>query len=442
MQQKLRKSLNRERTSVGWLFSIARTVAKLGVILVGTAFLRNVSAFLLAFVPMPASISEMALTMATFCYLAAFAVLVFGRSVRGMKWPVLLGFGVIVLVLAVGVLLVVVILVRATPNLAFLLVGDLLFGLVLLLFSDTGWLRALDLTDRSGYVAAIEVHRHESEERTGNRVRLGRVLSALALADVPVGFRFQYLPDRHARLFLFTWAPDEALLAQRRTQLRQLLGAHLLGVTLSPCELPAVPLPAQLPSALIYFKGSPGSAADGFAALQAALSQSSAQNVAIVFQVFATPARLGRLDEWVTRRRIENQARPARHLLAAAALLAEGVPPSPRQAEALSKPAAVARAQKVLQQLRKLEASDLLETQVALIVWHPTSYTRALTIGESVAARLASALQAATPSYSVVYHAPWRPLGQRQVHRLLRAVPAGSTAFLLPAEAAAYLGIP
>jgi hypothetical protein len=296
--------------------------------------------------------------------------------------------------------------------------------------------------DRSGYVAAIEVHRSEPEKSMGSRMPLGRVLSALALADVPVGFRFQYLPDRHARLFFFTWAPDEALLAHRQTQLRQLLAAHLPGVTLSSGELPAVPLQAQLPAVPIYFKGTPGSGADGFAALQAALSHSSARNAAIVFQVFAAPARLGRLDEWVTRRRVENHARSARHLLAAAALLAEGVPPPPKQAEALSKPLAIARAQEVLQQLRRLDASDLLATQVALVVWHPTSYVRALTIGESLAARLASALQATTPSVSVLYHAPWRSVGRRQLHRLLRAIPMGSTAYLLPAEAAAYLGIP
>jgi hypothetical protein len=427
---------------VGWLFSIARTVAKLGVILVGAVFLRNVSAFLLTFVPMPASVSEVALTLATFCYLAAFAVLVFGRSVRGMKWPVLLGFGVVAVVLAAGGLFAILVLVGATPNLAQLLAGDVLFGIILLLFSDTGWLRALDLADRSGYVAAIEVHRNESEKGARSRMPFGRVLSALALADVPVGFRFQYLPDRHARLFFFTWAPDEPLLAQRQTQLRQLLAAHLPGVTLSPGELPAVPLQAQLPSVPIYFRGTPGGGADGFAALQAALNHSSARNAAIVFQVFAAPAHLGRLDEWATRRRVENHARSARHLLATAALLAEGVPPPPKQAEALSKPAAVARAQQVLQQLRRLDASDLLATQVALIVWHPTSYTSALTIGESLAARLASALQAATPSASVTHHAPWRPLGRRQIRRLLRAVPAGSTAYLLPAEAAAYLGIP
>jgi len=359
-----------------------------------------------------------------------------------MKWPVLLGFGVTAVVLAAGGLVAVLVLVAATPNLGLLLAGDLLFGLILLLFSDTGWLRAPDLTGRSRYVAAIEVHRTESEKAAGSRMPLKRVLSALALADVPVGFRFQYLPDRHARLFFFTWASDEALLAHRQTLLRQLLAVHLPGIILSPGELPAVPLQAQLPAAPIYFKGTPGGGANGFAALHAALNHSSARNAAIVFQVLAVPTRLGRLDEWATRRRVENHARSARPLLTAAALLAEGLPPSPKQAEALSKPAAVAQAQQVLQQLRRLDASDLLATQVALIVWHPTSYASALTIGERLAARLASALQATTPSASVLYHAPWRFVGRRQIPRLLRAVPTGSTAFLLPAEAAAYLGIP
>lgn len=437
----LRKSRDWRRTSVGWLFSIARTVVKFGVILVGAVFLRNVSAFLLTFVPMPVAVSEVALTVATFCYLAAFAVLVFGRSVGGMKWPVLAGFGVIAVVVAAGGLFTVLVLVRATPSLALLLTGDLLFGLILLLFSDTGWLRALDLTDRSGYVAAVEVHRNESEKSAGSRMPFGRVLSALALADVPVGFRFQYLPDRHARLFFFTWAPDEALLTHRQTQLRQLLAAHLPGVTLSPGELPAVPLQAELPAVPIYFKGTPGSGADGFAALQGALSHSSARNAAIVFQVFAAPARLGRLDEWTTRRRIENHARSARHLLAAAALLAEGVPPPAKEAEALSRPKAVARAQQAIDQLRKLDASDLLATQVALLVWHPSSQVKALAVGEQLSGHLASALQGTMLDVSVVYHAPWRPLRQRQVRRLLRAVPAGPTTLLLPNQAAAYLDI-
>jgi hypothetical protein len=427
---------------VGWLFSIARTVVKLGVILIGAAFLRNVSAFVLAFVPLPATLSDIALAVATFCYLVAFAVLVFGRSLGGMKWPALVGFSVVVLVLAAGGFAVAAALFHATPSLALLLGGDLLFGFVLLLFSDAGLLRALDLADRRMHIAAIEVHTTTSEARASSRMQLRCVLSALALAEVPLGFRFQYLPDKYLRLFFFTLASDEDLLAQRRTQLHQLLAAHLPEVTLSPCELPAVPLPPEIPCALVSLRGSPSTAADGFAALQPALKQSSARQAAIVFQVFAAPARLGRLEEWITRRRVENRARSAGALLGAAALLAEGLPPSPEQAETLSKPAAVARAQQVLQELRKLDAPDLLETQVALIVWHPTSYRSALAIGEGLAAHLASALQATTPSSSVVHHALWGPLRQRQVRRLLRALPMGSATFLLPEEAAAYLGIP
>jgi hypothetical protein len=427
---------------MGWLFSIIRGVAKAGVVLLGVLFLRNVSAVLLAYLPLPAPLVELALAIATLCYLVAFAVLVFGHSLEGMKWPVLVGFGVIGVVLLAGSFTVLVILVQTSPNLAVLLVADLVFAIILALFTDLGWLRALDLLDRSCYTAAIEVHPTELDKREASRTRFRCILSALALADVPIGFRFQSFPDGHARLFLFTWALDEALLRYRQTQLHQLLATHLSDVTLSSCELPPVPLPSQLPFASTCLTGNPGDAADGFAALQDALTKPSVRNAAVLFQVAATPAHLGVLDEWVTRRRVERRAKLAAHLLATAALVTQGVPPPLQEAEALSKPASVARAQAVLRQLRRFRAPDLLETHVTLVAWHPTSQARSLAVGKRLAGHLASALQGATPGLSVTCHTVWQPLVRRQIRRLLRGVPAGPSSYLLPAEAAAYVGIP
>jgi hypothetical protein len=427
---------------MGRLFSLIRGVAKIGAILIGAVFLRSVSAFLLTYVPLSAPVREIALTVATFCFLAAFAALVLGHSLRGMKWPVLVGFGVIGVVLFAGGFVALVSFVWTSPNLGMLLVANLLLAIILALFTDLRWLRALDLLDRSWYAAAIEVHRAELDGREESRMRLRNVVSALALADVPVGFRFQSLPGGHARLFFFTWAPDEPLLRYRQRQLHQLLAAHLSGVTLSPCELPAVPLPLPLPFAALCFRGTPSDAADGFTALQDVLTKSPNRDAAVLFQVSALPARLEWLDEWVAHRRVQRRAKSAHHLLAAAALVTQGVPPPPEEAEALSRPATVARAKEVLRHLHRLEAPDLLETHATLIAWHATSRVKALAIGTRLAGRLASALQGATPGVSVIHKSVSPPLRRRQVRRLLRGTPAGPFTYLLPAEAVAYLGIP
>lgn len=435
---------------MGFIFPLIKMAAKIGVVVFGTFFLQMISLIILSFVPLTPEIQGLALLMATLCYAVALLVLVFGRSVRGMKWPILIGFGFISLTLLAGILLLILSLVVANPTLQLLVIGDLLVALLVLLFANRQWLRSLDLVDRHLLVAAVEVHPEpapaaQPSVTTPNRLRFQRVLANLATTKVPVGLRFQFLPGGHARLFLFTWADNEELLLQRQNRLHQFLAVHLPSVTLSPCQLPSFPLPLTTPASVVYLSGPPSDKADCFAALQKALrsrkfSPSEGLNApAFLFQVFAAPGKLKGIDFWVARRRLEGQANKAQRLLAAATLLTKGIPPPPDLAALLSNPAALAKAHHVLRQFKRLNAHLLLCTQAALVCYHPAGLEASKATVQSLAKRVVSTLQPALPTPAVEYKFP--RFGARQLRRLLRCTPVGPPTYLLLEEAAAYFGI-
>ncbi len=424
--------------------------AKVGVVIFGTFFLQMVSLLILSFVPLTPEIQALSLLVATMCYAIALLILVFGRSVRGMKWPILIGFGFISLTLLAGLVLLLLSLVMVNPTIQLLVTGDLLIALLALVLSNPQWLQNLDLIDRHLLVAAVEIHSESTRPSqpsvpSSDRLRFQRVLANLAAMKIPAGLRYQFLPGGHSRLFLFTWAETQEILLHRQKRLHQFLAVHLPNVTLSPCPLPSLPLPETTPAAVAYLSGFPSDKGDGFSALQRALHSqklSPPDGVtapAFLFQIFAAPGKLEGLDLWFTRRRLESQANRAQRLLAAAALLAKGIPPPPDLAALLANPAAMAKAHQVLRLLNRLNATRLFSIKVALVCWHPAGVHAAKTTVESLASRLVSSLQPATPAPVIEYKIP--QFGGRQIRRLLRCAPTGPMTLLLPEEAAVYFGV-
>ncbi len=423
--------------------------AKVGVVVFGTYFLQMVSLIILSFVPLPPEIIGLALLVATPCYALALLIPVFGGNIRGMKWPIIIGLGFISLTLIAGISLLILSLVVVNPILQVLVVGDLLIAFIALLFLNRQWLRNLDLVDRHLLVAAVEIHPEPSSTTrpkvTGPSMhRFQRVLVNLATTRIPVGLRFQFLPGGHTRLFLFTVAESKELLLHRQKRLHQFLAVHLPNVTLSPCQLPPHPLPSSTPAAVAYLSGPPSNKVDFITFLQKTLrsrkfsSQKDLTAPAFIFQVFTAPKRLERLDFWVARRRLEGRVQKAQRLLAAATLLSKGIPPPPNLAEKLTDPKALAQAHLVLHQFRRLTAPLLLQSQTALVCWHPAGQEAAHNTVEALANRLVSELQPMTPTAPISSHLP--RFKNRQIQRLLRCAPTGPITFLLPEEAATYFG--
>lgn len=428
-------------------------MAKLGAAVIGTYFLQGVSAFLMSFVPLPEATQNLTLTMATGCFFLAMLVLVFGHSVRAMKWPIIVGFGFIIITLLAGVVLATSILIAGNPNLTVLLFGDLVAVLVIILFIDTEWLRSLGFIDRSQYITAFEIHSTptDKEATTPVRVKFKRTLTNLAALNIPLGFRFQHFPDGHTRLFLFTWAPTETLLAQRQKRLHQILSVHLTGVTMEPQPLPSLHFLSELPASIVFLSGSPSDDAEGFNALQTAIqthtikdskvSTSSIKGPAILYQVSTEPYRFGRFDYWLIRRRLRPQIQDVLQLLAAEEQIAQGIPPSPELALKLGEPKTVTQAHQILRKARQLHAQHLLNTRVVLVSWHPTSQDEANKISQTIAKRVTSTLQPITPTQAVTYRTPFLFKGKRQIRRILHGSPMGPTSPLLPEETATYFGI-
>ncbi|MFX1562990.1 MAG: hypothetical protein ACFFDP_06755, partial [Promethearchaeota archaeon] len=188
---------------MGLFFSFIKTIVKLGVAVIGAFFLQGVSVFLLSFVPLPEASQNFAVTIATGCFFFAFLVLVFGHSIRAMKWPIIVGVGLIAITLVAGVMLATSMLISGNPNLSVLLFGDFIAVFVIILFIDIEWLRELGFIKRSKYITAFEIHTTPTtnEDTTRERVKFQRILANLAALNIPLGFRFQHFPDGHSRLF-------------------------------------------------------------------------------------------------------------------------------------------------------------------------------------------------------------------------------------------------
>lgn len=449
---------------MGCLLSLLKLAVKLTIVLLGTIFLEGVAAFILGFVPLPDPVRGAALGASALCFFAAMLVLVFGRSVRGMKWPVLAGFGLVVAVLLAGGFLATASFLASNPDMSVLLLGNLVAAVLLLLATDPEVLRALDLQDRHPLITAVEVHLTPDsledvdiaattpEDRVGRLAIRGRgpllryVLFFTTITDTPLGLRLYRLPGGHIRLFLFTWASDNQLLSRRHTRLLKALTLYLPGATLtSHSQLPSPPVPAGLKGAPSYLTGIPSYTARGLTALIRTLASESLsaygahhllplEEALLLFQVTAEPRTRNWLDRLLARR-MEGDASKAKKLLATAIHSDQVFSPddSSRRGNLLW-------ATRSLRRLRRLRAPRLLETRVALACWHPASFHTAQLLSRSLAEQLASALQPPAPEAAVTTHTPLLP--SKMLRRLLRGAPTGSPTLLLPEEAAAYFDLP
>jgi hypothetical protein len=425
---------------MGWFTTLVKLFIKIGIVIFGTIFLVSTSLFLLTLVPLPLPVLMLIQVIATASYFLALVILVFGRNIKGMKWPMAIGFGVVFTTFFLGVIFLTLVFISLNFHLRILAIGNCLFAFIVLIISNQSWITKSGITIRSWKTASVELFLTKDSQfphSSDNRAIL-QLIANLASIRIPLGFRLQILPKTQPRWFLFTWAFDQKTLQHNQRYLHQLAQIYFHQLTVNPTNLPTIPIPEASPVRALHITGSPNPSSE----IKSVLKTSQfAEPVALLYQVTVEPQHVHPLEEWLLRRQMKSKAKEAKEILRIANQLAQGIPPTPKQSEKLSTPKAISEAQTTIKQWQFLQNNQLLKTQITLICWHPSSQEKASNIAQTLGNKIIMKLQPIIPRKDLKIHRPFLTT-RKHVNQTVLGKPTGPVSILDPLEASSLFAIP
>ncbi len=440
---------------MGIIFSVAKNLFKLGLIFLGTFFLAGIADLILSFAPLSSEAHRFTFLLATACFVVALFVLVYGHSVRGMKWPMLIAFGSVATVL-IGYVIIAITL--KSTQYSSIIVVNIIIVAIILLYTDTEFFRSLDLKDCQ-YVAAIEVteiplnyienqdqKEHTSQDDDSPTRVFHNLLTRLTYSDTPVCLRITRFENK-TRIFFLTWAPSPEELTTQQNELHQSLSTYLSKFKIQLLPNPPEPPITPIKAAIAHLSGEPHEDPSGKGNTTLGESiLSTSPSINTIYQVFATPQRVGILDRWFTRRRYESKEKDSR----------ETITVDKRQKKQKSytrvDAKALAEAERVERRLKRLRSHRVLAVRVTATCWQPTESNSSNPVPEITDERLknavqghleilASTMQSADPAkiLKVDLLSNW---AGRPFIRLFRGRPTGKVTLLTHDETAPYFAIP
>ncbi len=425
---------------MGWFSSLVKMFIKIGIIIFGTIFLVSISLFLLILVPLPLPVLMLIQVIAAVSYFLALVVLVFGRNIRGMRWPMAIGFGVVFTTFFLGVIYLTLVFISLNLHLRILAIGNCLFAFIVLIVINQKWITKSGIIIRSWKTSSVELFLTKDPQfpNSSDIRAIHQLITNLAAVQIPLGFRLQVFPETQPRWFLFTWAFDQITLQHHQKHLHQLVQIYFHQLTVNPTSLPIIPIPETSPVSALHISGSPKPSSE----IKSILKTSQfAEPVALLYQVTVEPQRVHPIEEWLLRRRMRGQVKKAKEVLSMADQLAQGIPLIPKQSEKLTNRKEISKAQTTIKQWQFLQNNQFLKTQITLICWHPTSRDKASNIAQTLGNRIMMKLQSTIPRKELKIHRPFLAI-RKQVNQTIQGKPTGPISILDPLEASSFFPIP